>query len=179
MLISSVLVAILGTPKRLIKNIFLFLLISGISYGLIGVRANYFSIIAACFIFFTAFPIINACADMLFRKKVVQDMQGRVFAIIGMVTQTGLILSFIIAGPLADKVFGPLLLKGGLLAGSLGKIIGTGPGRGIGFIFILTGLAIALVSLIAYSLPRVKSLETELPDAVPGPAELPEAVQSS
>lgn len=176
MLISSILLAILGVPKRLIKNIFCFLLITGISYGLIGVKVDYYTIIPACFIFFAAMPIINACIDTLFRKKVVQDMQGRVFAIVGMVTQTGLILSYIIAGPLADKVFEPLLLKGGLLAGSLGKIIGIGPGRGIGFIFILTGLAVALVSIIAYSLPRVKSLETELPDAIQSRTELPEAI---
>jgi DHA3 family macrolide efflux protein-like MFS transporter len=172
MLISSVLVAILGVPKRLVKNIFLFFLISGISYGLIGVRANYYLIIVPCFIFFAALPIINACIDTLFRKKVVQDMQGRVFAIVGMVTQTGSILSYTIAGPLADKVFEPLLLKGGLLADNIGKIIGIGPGRGIGFIFILTGLTIALVSLISYSLPRVKSLETELPDAIQCETEL-------
>lgn len=176
MLISSVLLAILGVPKRLVKNIFCFLLISGISYGLIGVQVNYYTIIPACFIFFAAMPVINACIDTLLRKKVVQDMQGRVFAIVGMVTQTGLTLSFIIAGPLADKVFEPLLLKGGLLADSVGKIIGVGPGRGIGFIFILTGIAIALVSVIAYSLPRIESVETELPDAIQGKMDSTEAI---
>jgi len=43
-----------------------------------------------------------------------------------------LILGFLLAGPLADKVFEPMMAPGGFLAGSVGAFLGVGPGRGIG-----------------------------------------------
>jgi MFS transporter, DHA3 family, macrolide efflux protein len=164
MLVSSIAVVIYGAPKRIIKWLFSFLLISGISYGLIGVRPSFYSIVIPCFIFFLSLPFINVCIDTLLRKKVAHDLQGRVFALTGMITQIGVVLSYIVAGPIADKIFEPLFANGGLLVGNIGRIIGVGKGRGIGFIFIITGLTVVAVSLIAYSIPRVKLLEVELSD---------------
>lgn len=76
----------------------------------------------------------------------------------------------IVAGPLADNVFGPLLEKGGSLAGSLGPILGVGPGRGIGLFFVVLGLMSIGFTIIAYSYPRLRNLEDEVPDV-----EAPEA----
>ena len=49
----------------------------------------------------------------------------------------------------------PLLLPGGKLAGSVGKILGTGDGRGIGLLIILSGL---LLCVTAALLPGIKSI---------------------
>jgi hypothetical protein len=73
-------------------------------------------------------------------------------------------VSYLIAGPLADRVFEPLLMADGLLAGSVGHIIGTGPGRGIGLIFVLVGLLSLVVTGIGFSMPRLRHLDEELPD---------------
>ncbi len=59
-----------------------------------------------------------------------------------------------------------LLAVGGPLAGSLGRIIGVGPGRGTGLLFIVLGVLSALASGAAYLYPRVRHVEEELPDAV-------------
>lgn len=59
------------------------------------------------------------------------------------------------AGILADQVFNPLLREGGLLASSVGKVIGTGEGRGIGLLFIISGL---LIIIMAFVIPRMKSI---------------------
>jgi hypothetical protein len=72
----------------------------------------------------------------------------------------------IAAGPLADNVFEPLLAADGALAGSIGRLIGTGPGRGVAFMFILSGLLVVAVAAIGYALPRVRRLEDELPDHI-------------
>ena len=70
------------------------------------------------------------------------------------------------AGPLADRVFRPLLVPGGVLAGSLGPVVGVGPGRGIGLLFVVLGLFINLVMIVSFFNPRLRKVEEELPDVV-------------
>jgi uncharacterized protein (DUF58 family) len=54
----------------------------------------------------------------------------------------------------------------GPLAGSLGQIIGMGPGRGIGLLFVTMGLLLILVTAISCLSPHLRRVENELPDAV-------------
>ena len=75
-------------------------------------------------------------------------------------------LAIIAAGPLADHVFEPLMADGGALAGSIGSIIGNGPGRGVALMFIFSGALTVILAFVGYALPRVRNLETELPDHV-------------
>jgi|GEM_PF-4026728 len=52
----------------------------------------------------------------------------------------------------------------GFLAGSMGKIIGIGTGRGIGLMFILMGLITMLITIFGYYYPPLRKVEIELPD---------------
>ena len=76
-------------------------------------------------------------------------------------------LGILIAGPLADNVFEPLFMQNGALASTIGKLIGTGAGRGTGFFFILIGLAIVLTTLFAYTYRPLRDVERDIPDAIP------------
>jgi hypothetical protein len=89
-----------------------------------------------------------------------------VFAIRSMIASAVEPIAIIAAGPLADRVFEPLLAEGGALASSVGAIIGTGPGRGVAFMFILAGLLVTAMSVIGYAEPRIRNIETELPDHI-------------
>ena len=60
----------------------------------------------------------------------------------------------------------PLLAAGGPLAGSVGQIVGTGPGRGIGLLFLLMGITKMAVTVAGYAQPRIRLVEDELPDAI-------------
>ena len=71
-----------------------------------------------------------------------------------------------VAGPLADRVFEPLLAPGGALAGSVGQLIGVGKGRGMGLMLIGIGVAIVVVVAVASRFPRLTRLESDLPDAL-------------
>jgi len=71
------------------------------------------------------------------------------------------------AGPLADWVFEPLLAAGGPLSESVARLIGVGKGRGIALLLILLGFLV-LMTVAAFSrFPRLRRLESELPDALP------------
>ncbi len=54
-----------------------------------------------------------------------------------------------------------------IVAKSIGRVIGTGPGRGIGLMFVCMGLLTIFVTSVAYFFPRLRYLEYELPDAIP------------
>jgi hypothetical protein len=110
--------------------------------------------------------IIKSSNQAIWQSKVAPDVQGRVFAIQQMIARSSAPLAYLLAGPLADRIFEPLLASDGLLSGSIGHIIGVGPGRGIGLLFIVMGVIKIGVSLTGYLYPRIRHVEDELPDAI-------------
>ncbi|MCA9947610.1 MAG: penicillin acylase family protein, partial [Anaerolineales bacterium] len=64
-------------------------------------------------------------------------------------------------------VFQPMLELDGILASTVGKIIGVGSGRGIGFLLIVTGLINLIIMFFVYAHPRIRLIEDEIPDALP------------
>jgi DHA3 family macrolide efflux protein-like MFS transporter len=122
---------------------------------------------------FTVFvvSIVQSVSNAIWQMKVAPEVQGRVFSLRYMLATIITPLAYVAAGPLADQVFEPLMLEGGALASTaLGTLLGTGPGRGIGLIYVLSGVLVILISAIAYLTPRISWLEEEVPDAVPAPA---------
>ena len=75
-------------------------------------------------------------------------------------------IAMLLAGPIVQGLFEPWLQPGGWLAGSVGRIIGVGPGRGIGFFFILLGVATVIGVIIARRSRPLMEVETALPDVL-------------
>lgn len=165
-LFGGILMSTWGGPKRRVYGVFAFELILGISIFFAGVRPSPILITAAAFMFFFSVPIITGSSNAIWQVKVAPEVQGRVFAMRGAIAWSSFPLAYIIAGPLADYIFQPLLLPGGLLVDSIGKLIGVGAGRGIGLLFILIGIFIVVATIIAYQYPRIRLVEDELPDII-------------
>ena len=166
MLAGTLVMSAWGGPKRRIVGVLGSGFVGSLFLLLLGLRPSLPLIAAAGFGAMFTFPIMNASSQALWQSKVAADVQGRVFAARRMIAWSTGPLAIILAGPLADRVFEPLLAAGGPLAGSVGRIIGVGPGRGTGFLFMVIGILAALASLLAYVNPRVRHVEDELPDAV-------------
>jgi len=122
---------------------------------------------SAIFLFIT--PFVSTSSQAIWQVKVVPDMQGRVFAVRRVVGTLSGPLAGVLAGPLADGLFEPWLKPDGALAGSVGRVFGTGPGRGIAFFFVLLGAGMILSTALAYTSARLRNVESELPDALPEP----------
>ncbi|MEA2560962.1 MAG: hypothetical protein QOH06_2466 [Acidobacteriota bacterium] len=137
----------------------------GIALLLVGVRPSVALIAAGMFSFFLIVPLINGSSQVIWQSKVEPDLQGRVFAIRRLIAQGTLPLAYLIAGPLADRVFGPLLARDGLLAPTVGAVLGTGPGRGIGLVFLTMGVMLFACTAVARTLPRFTRIEEDLRDA--------------
>lgn len=116
--------------------------------------------------FFTSFfiPIINGSNQAIWQAKVAPDVQGRVFAVRRLIAQITAPLAMLIAGPLADQVFEPFMASGSALAQQASRLVGTGPGTGMGLIFIFTGLVGAIAALLGYLFPTVREVEERLAD---------------
>ena len=110
------------------------------------------------------------CSQAIWQVKVPADLQGRVFSVRRAIAWSFTPVAFLVAGPLADRVFKPLLAAGGPLAPTLGRVVGVGPGRGIGLQIVLLGLLTTLTSGVAYLVRRIRHVEIDLPDATPDTA---------
>ncbi len=169
MLVGGVLMSAWGGPRRKVVGILGFQAIGALCILLAG-GVNSIYVFSVCgFFFFFCQPIINGSSLALWQTKVEPGVQGKVFAMRSLIATAAIPLAYLCAGPLVDHLFQPLMNEGGLLAGSLGTLIGVGKGRGIGLLFSLVGLLGILVSAVAYSSKSVRNVEDDLPDAVVEP----------
>lgn len=166
LVLGGMLMAIWGGPARRMTGIYGSFLVLGAILFLGGFRANAVLIALAAFVFMFCTQIANACSQAIWQSKVAPDVQGRVFAIRRMIVMSTVPLTYLIAGPLAEYVFEPLLAVEGPLAGTVGQILGVGPGRGTGLLFIALGCFILLVGLLGLRYSPLRNIETELPDAI-------------
>lgn len=165
MLAGSVVIGAWGGPKKRAAGIFLFMTLSAVGLALAGLRPSAWVVGMGMFIMLFFIPMGQACSTAISQTKTEPSVQGRLFAVRGLISQSMMPLAFLLAGPLADQVFGPLLLPGGALESSfLAALVGIGPGRGVGLMFILSGVLLVLVGGLAWTNPRIRNIEEELPD---------------
>ncbi len=169
MLIGGLLIGTWGGPKsKRIWGVIFTIFFSGFGLLMIGLRPLTWTIAIGQFVFLFFIPIAAALSQAVWQVKIPPDIQGRVFAMRAMLSYSVIPLANLIAGPLADRVFEPLMAEGGALANTfLGNLLGVGPGRGIAVIFIISAIFLWISSLVIFTYPRVRNLEDEIPDAIP------------
>jgi MFS family permease len=167
LLLGSIALTIWGEPRRRVAAVMSCFAAQAVILFLGGVKPSVPLIATAAFAFMFMLPFINGWTQVLLQSKVALDIQGRVFGVAGMIALASVPVASLVAGPLSDRVFEPMLRPGGALAGTVGRLIGVGPGRGIGFLFVLLGGLILVVLGLSSLNPRLRRLESEIPDALP------------
>lgn len=157
MLVGSVWIGIVGIKKNYAKVLCVAGICCGIFMALAGVSTNLIFTGTAVFLFFLSLPFMNTCADVLVRVSIPNELQGRAWGMISLLTQAGTVIAYASCGVLSDYLFEPMLSENGILAGSIGRLIGTGEGRGIGFLLILSGIGMAAT---ASTIGRSKGIRT-------------------
>ena len=164
-IIGGTLLSMWGGPKRRIHGV----LIGWVLTNLVGTLPMGLGRTLAVWAgasFFSAFftPLINGTDQAIWQSKVAPDVQGRVFATRLMLTQIPIPVAMLLGGVLADLVFEPAMTPGGPLASAFGRVVGTGPGAGMGLMLVLVGILGALVGLGGYGFRTVRNIEDLLPD---------------
>jgi MFS transporter, DHA3 family, macrolide efflux protein len=154
-------------------GIFASMLVYSVMLFLGSLRADVLLITVSSFCILFTGPFINGLGTGLWHVKVPMHLQGRVTAMRRLFSWSALPLAALISGPLADRLFEPLMARGGPLAGSVGRLIGSGPGRGIALFLSLQSIATLILLLVCLLYRPVRRLEEEMPDmdAVPTPQE--------
>jgi hypothetical protein len=119
--------------------------------------------------FVTSFtiPIASGASQSIWQTKVPAHLQGRVFSARIMIGQIGGAVALPLGGVLADRLFEPLMRGSSPLARALAPLVGTGPGAGMGLMFVLFGVLGAAATVAAYLFRPVREIETLLPDCEP------------
>lgn len=157
-LIGSFIIGIINIKKNHAKILMTALMVAGIFMALVGTTTKILPIVIYCILFFTALPFINTSAEVMIRIQIPNERQGRAWGMISVLTQLGYVVAYAVCGPLADYVFGPMLMEEGILAGSVGRFIGIGEGRGIGFMLVIAGASMFVFAFI-FARKSIKDLE--------------------
>jgi MFS family permease len=164
MLAGSLLMTAWGGPKRQIYAVLGFVATLGFGLFIAGLHPSPLFFATGAFLAYFSLPLFQGSGQTILQSKVALGVQGRVFSLRGMVVSLAMLVAFLGAGPLADHVFEPLLAAEGSLADSVGMIIGVGPGRGIGLMFVLMGLLTVFTALGGLLVPSLRRVDRELPD---------------
>ncbi|SFS02582.1 MFS transporter [Anaeromicropila populeti] len=159
MLISSLLIGMFTITKKYSRELVLGIGAMGVFVILLGLKPDIYFIIGAAFLLFASLPFINSATEVLIRKSIANEKQGRVWGMVGIISQLGYICAYAIAGILADHVFNPLLMEGGALVSSFGKVFGTGEGRGIGLLISVSGVLLIVMGVVISKVKSIKQLE--------------------
>jgi MFS family permease len=164
MLVGSLLMSVWEGPSNRVTTILSFVFFQGIIVFLGGLRVSLFVLAIGIFGYLFSLPIIVSCNQAIWQSKIPINLQGRIFALQQAVERSLAICAYLLAGPLVDNILNPLMASNGLLAHSIGKIIGVGFGQGIALLLILLGIVNIMATAIASREPRLRYLEAELPD---------------
>jgi len=159
MLVSSILLGAFTITRKYVNQLVVGLVLSGVFIALLGLTTNVFVIALSGFLFFAALPFINTSADVLTRANIPDDKQGRAWGLIGILSQFGFVVAYAVSGLLADHVFNPLLVENGVFASTIGRVIGIGNGRGIGFMLIISGILLVVSAVIMGRIRSIRELE--------------------
>ena len=147
MLASGLILGVRGIKGNYVRML-------GISLSLAGVFMIGFGlfemIIPICifgFLFFAALPFANNCLDYLVRTNIPDEVQGRAWGMVGLISQFGYVIAYAVAGNAAD---------------ALGKINGRGVGRGSALVVIISGVCLAIAALTVLIPKSIRELEDHL-----------------
>ena len=164
LLIGSLWIGIAGIKKNYSEILAVACFFCGIFMSMTGVNENLAIIGISTFLFFSTLPFMNSCADVLVRVSVPNELQGRVWGLISLITQMGTVIAYIISGIMADYIFEPMFNKNGLLVKNIGIIIGTGKGRGIGFMLILSGMGMLIMAIVIWKNREIREVSEKCVD---------------
>ncbi|GLC81297.1 MFS transporter [Lacrimispora brassicae] len=144
MLVSSVLIGMFSIKRGYAKTLSASLFFAGIFMAVFGLYENVLIIGISGFLFFAMLPYANASLDYMLRTNLKNELQGRAWGVIGVISQIGYVAAYALSGVLADAA---------------GTALGTGVGRGSGFLIIIAGILLSLTAVTLYQIKSVRMLE--------------------
>jgi len=166
---GAILMGAWGGTRPRIHTIMPGIVVAGLFFAGAGVARHPVTLGIALIGLMLPMPMVNAALDSLLQAKVAPDVQGRVFATVGQLAMLFSPISYLLAGPLADRVFEPAV--GGEAWSAVAPLVGSQAGSGMGLMAVIAGSLVALTGLAFYLMPAVRQAEATLPDFAPAAEE--------
>lgn len=133
-------------------------LVTGLRPELVTVAAG------ACGMAF-GLTVMNAIYATIVQVKVPARYHGRVFAVQTLFAWCTLPFGFVVVGPFVSDAFNPLLRPDGVLADTVGRVIGTGQARGIALTYLVFAVVMAAIVVVALRHPTLRNFDRDVSDA--------------
>lgn len=164
MLAGGATLAIWGGPRRPIHGVLAANLFAGAALFVSALAPRALLIGAGAFALTFAGAVLVGCSQSIWQRKVPLGVQGRVFAVRRMIAQISWPFGALAAGPLAERVFAPLVAGRGAAAHLARHLVGIGPGRDIALLFAAFGVVLLAIAARGYAYPPLRNIDRELPD---------------
>ena len=145
MLVSGLILGMRGIKKHFVSVMSVSLMLAGVMMIGFGLFENIFPICVFGFLFFATLPFANNSLDYLTRTNIPDEAQGRVWGLIGFLSQLGYVVAYAISGMAAD---------------ALGQWTGIGVGRGSAIVVQAAGGMMAVIAISILTIRSIRSLES-------------------
>lgn len=163
-LLGGLFIGVWGGPKRKAFGVFTGMIFSSLGLALTGFGRGFAVWAAGMFLADFLGPMLNASNQAIWQSKVPPGIQGRVFSVRRLIAQLSGPLAMALAGPMADHLFEPAMMKGGSLAGLFGFAVGTGRGSGMALMLVIGGLLGMICASCGFLFKDIREVESILPD---------------
>ena len=156
-IIGGLVIAKRGLGKNPLRTLFLANIAIWINAVFFAIQPSIIILSVGIAIWLCLFPVIQATEQTIIQKVVKQSHQGRVFGFSRSLEQSIAPFVAFIIGPIAQLIFIPFMTTGAGVE-LIGGWFGTGVGRGIALVFIISGIVGLVVTLIAMRSKAYKRL---------------------
>ncbi len=146
MLVSSIIIGIKGIKNGFVRKLSIALALSGVFMTGFSMTELIVVVCIFGFLFFSSLPVANNCLDYLARTNIPDSLQGRVWGIIGFISQLGYVAAYALSGIAADVI---------------GELTGSGVGRGSSIVIAAAGIFLAVSALSILMIKSVRKLEKQ------------------
>lgn len=157
-LLGSLFMVFVKAPRHRIMAVFLCDAVLSGSVLLVGLVTQLPLFCALMTIAGIAGSVSSCCLQALWLTHVPDRKLGSVFTLMTTLTLISTAALAIVSGVLVEHVLAPALSVGGMLADSVGLIVGVGAGRGLALMFAITGLLGLLMSLAGWLYKPLRQL---------------------
>ncbi len=147
-IIGGIYIAKYGLGQNPLRNLFRINIITWTVCIFFTIQPSILLVATGILIWVCLMPFIEATEHTIIQKVVPFERQGRVIGFAQTIESAASPVTAFVIGPLAQFFFIPFMTTGAGVQ-LIGSWFGTGPGRGIALVFILSGIIGLIVTLIA------------------------------
>ncbi|MDW3214210.1 MAG: MFS transporter [Ilumatobacteraceae bacterium] len=121
--------------------------LAGVGFVVAALRPSLTLLIVGVVVALGSIPALNAAASTLYHERVPASMHGRMFGLRTAIGRSLEPVGAVVAGVVVARLAVPAMSDGGALAGSVGAVIGVGPGRGAALVLGSVGVLLLVVGV--------------------------------